>query len=355
MKRTRTIFSLLAISLLVIWAAAGCENAADSDTANDLSSRPQTIDLDDTYGGYNTADEPAAFGDASLVANYGPSGDLEVHDDVDTTLTDRRRAHRFLMITWGNLRADSLIDFPTDWSGGLCAENAVVAVRRLIRFEPRDQLLPRTTRACVEWVSHTQPHFDGIVVELLPPRCDSLASIDSALCAQPVSVTFKTGPLTITFDQDELTDLHRVVTVDDAGNAVAFNTVIRMPGDCANGFLAGQWKPVDDERIDGRFRGRWVSENGLHLGYLRGVYGHNRRGEPVFFGKWITESGRFQGLLKGRYGALPATGTSRADGWFEGVWFSRELRVGGGLGGAWCTDDDADGGFFRGRWHARCR
>lgn len=353
MRRTRTCFSLLVFSVLAMWVAAGCENAADTDAANDLASRTQAIDLDDPYGGYNTADEPAAFGDAGLAASFGPAGDIAVNDDVDTTRTDRRRPHRFLMITWGNLRADSLIDFSTDWSGVLCAENAVVVVKRLIRFDPRDQLLPRTTRACVEWVSHTQPHFDGILVELLPQRCDSLTLATDPRCARPVSVTFKTGPLTVTIDQDELADLHRVVTVDDAGNAVAFNSVTTMPGECAAGFLAGQWQPVDDPRIDGRFRGKWVGESGVHQGFLRGVYGVNGRGDPVFFGKWVTESGRFQGLLKGRYGAVPTTRTGAADGWFEGVWFSRELRVAGGLGGVWNTD--GEGGFFRGRWHERCR
>jgi len=358
MKRTRKFLSLLMISLLAAWGVAGCENAADTDTANDLATRTQTINLDDPYGGFNTADEAPAFGDEFLAANFGPGGDLEVNDRVDTTLTDPRRPHRYLLITWGNLRADSLIDFPTDWSGGLCVENAVVVVKRLIRFEPGDQLLPRASRECVEWVSHTGPHFDGILVELLPVRCDSMMTPpgDNRLCAQPVTVTFQTTPLTITFNQDELDNLHRVVTVDDAGNAVAFNSFVRLPGDCADGFLAGEWKPVtDDDRIDGRFRGKWISESGLHMGYLRGIYGVNARGEQVFFGKWVTESGRFEGLLKGRYGVAPPNTNSQADGWFEGMWYSRELTVGGGLGGGWRTGDDAEGGFFRGRWHVRCR
>jgi hypothetical protein len=348
------------ITLLAAWVVAGCDNATDSDMANDLSSRTQTVDLDDPYGGYNTADEAPAFGDEVLLATDGPDGDFEINENVDTTRVDHRRPHRYLMITWGNLRADSLIDFSTDWSGGLCAENAVVVVKRLIRFDPRDELLPRTSRQCVEWTSHTQPHYDGIVVELIPMRCDSLtaASVNDRRCEKPISVTFKTGPLTVTIDENELADLHRVVTVDDAGNAVAFNTTVRAPNDCANGFLAGQWRPVDDKRVDGRFRGKWISENGLHMGYLHGVYGANRRGEHVFFGKWVNGNGRFQGLLKGHYGAFPNnTNDRRANGWFEGVWFSRELRVAGGLGGAWSTNDDGNvpGGFFRGRWAARCR
>ncbi len=357
MKRTRTFFSLLMLTMLVVWVAAGCDNAADTDTANDLSSRVQTENLDDPYGGFNTADEAPAFDEVGLAADYGPLGDMEVDDDVDTTRTDHRRQHHYLMITWGNLRADSLIDFSTDWTGGLCAENAVVVVKRLIRFDAHDELLPRTSRQCVEWISHTRPHYDGILVELLPMRCDSvsLATVNDRRCEKPISVTFKTGPLTVTIDEEDLADLHRVVTVDDAGNAVAFNTLMRAPGDCAGGFLAGQWKPVDDERIDGRFRGKWVSQNGMHMGYLRGVYGVNGRNEHVFFGKWVTEGGRFQGLLKGHYGMLPATSARRADGWFEGVWLSRQLDVAGALGGSWCTSDEVDGGFFRGRWKARCR
>jgi hypothetical protein len=356
MKRTRPFLKLLPIALLAMWALSGCENSAGTDAANDLSSRPQTTDLDDPYGGFNTADESPAFGDAAFAADFGAETDVAIDDDVDTTRTDRRHPRRFLMITWGNLRADSLIDFGTDWTGGLCAENAVVVVRRLIRFDPLDHLLPRTSRQCVEWVSHTRPHFDGILVELLPQRCDSLTEATSDQpCHRPISVTFKTAPLTVTIHEADLANLHRVVTVDEAGNAVAFNSVAVMPGECANGFLAGQWKPVDDERFDGRFRGKWISENGEHMGYLRGIYGVNRRGDSVFFGKWIEENGRFRGLLKGRYGAYPANSDRRADGWFEGLWFARDLRVGGALGGAWATGDDAEGGFFRGRWVARCR
>jgi len=359
MKRIRPVVNLALPALLAVWAFAGCDNAADADLTNDVSSREQTVNLDDPYGGYSTADESPAFGEAVLTADYGPETDVAIVDDVDTTRVDRRRPHRFLMVTWGNLRADTLIDYPTDWTGGLCVENGIMVVRRTIQFEPRDYLLPRTSRQCVEWVSHTQPHFDGVIVSLLKTRCDSLRTsvgvIDS-LCDEPLSVTFKTGPLTVTFTQDELANLHKVIPVDDAGNAVAFNTVLVMPGQCPQGFLAGQWRNVEDKRYAGVFRGKWVSENGVHMGYLRGVYGENGQGRHVFFGKWISENGRFKGLLKGSYGVIPATTNDReADGWFEGVWFSRELRAMGGLKGVWGTGDDTrDGGYFRGVWATRC-
>jgi len=88
------------------------------------------------------------------------------------------------------------------------------------------------------------------------------------------------------------------------------------------------------------------------MGYLRGAYGPNSRGEKVFFGKWITEGGRFEGLLKGRYGGFDG---DRPGGWFEGIWLTRGLRIGGGIRGAWATSEKADGGgFFRGQWMRRC-
>jgi len=359
MRQHRTAVNLALIALLTAWAVTGCDQSTGTDAPNDISSRVQTVNLDDPFGGYNTANERPAFGDPMLAADYGPEGMVEAFDPVDTTRTDRRHPRRVLMVTWGNLRADSLIDFPTDWTGSLCAENGIVQVRRTIRFEPRDHLLPRTSRSCVEWVSYTRPSFDGIIVSLHRPPCDSLLDVASppdSLCDGPTSVTFKTGPLTVTFTREELVDLHRVIVVDDAGNAVAFNTLVLMPGECPHGFLAGQWKDVEDERYTGIFRGQWVSENGLHQGYLRGVYGENRRGDYVFFGKWISEDGTFKGLLRGRYGLLPPTNASEADGWFAGVWFSRELREAGGVRGVWGQGtSEGEGGFFRGAWGVRCR
>jgi hypothetical protein len=266
------------------------------------------------------------------------------------------RVHRYLLVTWGNLEGDSTIDFPTDWSGSLCVENGIVRPVRTVRFEyPQDYLTRPASRNCVQWVSHTKPDFDGILFALHRVPCDSLATPDS-LCANPISVTFTTGPLTVTFTQAELRNLHRVVKVDDAGNAVAFNSIVLEPHACPNGFLAGQWKHVEDKRYDGIFRGEWTSENGLHKGFLRGVFGQNRMNENVFFAKWITEDGSFHGLMKGTYGRNPQASATTPDGWFSGIWFSRELRVAGNVRGVWGDDaNSADGGFFRGAWAARCR
>ena len=145
-----------------------------------------------------------------------------------------------------------------------------------------------------------------------------------------------------------------MVKVDEAGNAVAFNTITVEPDRCPTGFLAGQWRPVS-HRPGGIFRGKWISENGIHNGYLRGIYGPDSSGEKVFFGKWIKRNGYFHGLLVGYYGDFDA----EPGGWLKGVWLTRGLRTGGYLHGVWNTrdasvDQDHPGGFFKGRWAKVC-
>ncbi|MDH3198147.1 MAG: hypothetical protein OEO21_07885 [Candidatus Krumholzibacteria bacterium] len=369
MKRTYTLLPAALLALVLVWT--GCQSTADVPSVGDeLLTREQVVDFDDEYGGFNFGDESPAFADPYLATTYGPEADVAYIDPMedDPAVTRARlrerelqRAHRYLMITWGSLRADSTINFVTDWSGSLSVENGVVLLKRTIAFDARDEILPRTSRDLLEWVSYTRPHFDGIVVALhklahkdTMPDDNGFARGDTAHA--PLQVTFATEPLTVTFTEDELANLHRVIRVDDHGNAVAFNTVAVMPQPCPSGFLAGQWRDVED-RPGGAFRGKWISHNGLHMGYLRGVYGPNSRGEKVFFGKWINHGGQFYGLLKGRYGAFG----DRPGGWFEGVWFNRARHAMGGLKGEWRVGDDittvdnaSRGGYFRGVWAQRC-
>jgi hypothetical protein len=99
-----------------------------------------------------------------------------------------------------------------------------------------------------------------------------------------------------------------------------------------------------------------MSDNGLHTGFVRGVYGQNQQGAHVFFAKWISDDGTFHGLMKGLYGRNPNASATDPDGWFNGVWFSRQLRVTGNVHGVWSEGSGADeGGFFRGAWGDRCR
>jgi hypothetical protein len=360
MKRinTYTLFTLVAVA---IWTLAGCSSTEEPSLDQDLMTRDQVVDLDDPYGGFNFADEEPAFGDAAMTDGFGPELDAVYVDPIENDPEVERarkllRPVTYLMITWGNLEADSTIDFWTDWSGSLSARNGAICLKRTIRWDAHDEILPRTSRDLLEWVSRTKPHFDGILVALhkIVPRdttADASTSVDIAADDTRLAVEFDTGPLTVTIYEEDLKDLHRVVTVDDAGNAVAFNTFRFYPQGCPQGFMTGQWVPVDN-RPGGIFRGKWISNNGIHEGYLRGVYGPSSDGENVFFGKWIKRNGEFQGLLAGYYGAYQ----TEPGGWFRGVWLTRGLRTGGTMHGIWNTRVDAErpGGFFRGRWKKAC-
>jgi hypothetical protein len=358
MKRTHAFF-VIALVGVALWGIAGCSSTEEASVNDDLMTRDQVVDLDDPYGGFNFADEQPAFGDATMTEMFGPELNAEYNDPIEddpevVRNRERRLPVRYLMITWGNLEADSTIDFVTDWSGSLRAENGAICLKRTIAWDARDEILPRTSRDLIEWRSHTQPHFDGILVALhkiAKPDTTIEPTVADVAITQPMSVTFDTGPLTVTLSDEDLVDLHRVVQVDDAGNAVAFNSLTVEPGACPSGFLAGQWKPVT-HRPGGIFRGKWISRNGIHEGYVRGIYGPTSGGDKMFFGKWINHGGQFQGLLLGYYGAFD----QEPGGWFKGVWLTRGLRPGGHLNGVWGTRDDSDrpGGFFKGRWAKDC-
>lgn len=361
MKRTHAYF-VIALAVAAFWII-GCSSVTDdAGVDEDLLTREQVVDLDDPYGGFNFGDEEPAFGDAAMTEMFGPELNAEYNDPMESDPDvignkDRRRPITYLMITWGNLEADSTIDFWTDWSGSLTAENGAICLKRTIAWDAHDEILPRTSRDLLEWRSQTKPHFDGILVALhkiYKPDTTLSTSAGDVPDSEPLSITFATDPFTVTITEENLKDLHRVVKVDEAGNAVAFNTITVEPDRCPTGFLAGQWRPVS-HRPGGIFRGKWISENGIHNGYLRGIYGPDSSGEKVFFGKWIKRNGYFHGLLVGYYGDFDA----EPGGWFKGVWLTRGLRTGGHLHGVWNTrdasvDQDHPGGFFKGRWAKAC-
>jgi len=347
------LFILLAVS--GIWMTGCSEDPSPTAAGGDLYTRDQVPDADDPFGGYDFGDEDPAFGDPNLEAVFGEDdvyvdpfeNDVAIRDfdrDREGNLRDRI----FLMITWGNLHRDSTIQHWTDWTGSLAVDNGAVLLKRVIRFEPQDRILPRTQRDLLEWESNTMPAIDGILVRIVacpnPDVTDARADIDSS----NVTITFDTEPFTVSFTLDQLPNLKRAVTLDD-GNAVAFTAVRVSPDACPRGFLRGVWRH-HPERPGGVFFGKWISEMGLHEGFVKGFYGVNAEGEKVFFGKWISRAGRFRGLLRGRWD----TGGERGTGWFAGGWIGRDRRVQGRLKGEWRRNDERHGGFFRGVWAKDC-
>jgi len=355
MKRHRLLIFTIAIVASFTWLV-GCSSVDDPGngeiTADDLATRTQSEDLNDPYGGFNTKDENPGFGDADLAAEFDAE-DAEYNDpfssDRDVANAERGdRKQTFLMITWGNLHRDeALTDQRTNWDGSLTVDPGVLLLKRVVRFEPHDRILPRTQRDLIEWESNTGCCIDGIVVKIHP--MPTLAAADSSVDSSMVTITFDTGPLTVDFTLDQLPGLNRTITLDD-GNAVSFQAITVMPNDCPNGFARGRWAN-HPERQGGVFNGKWETANGKVMGVIKGHYGKNDAGEKVFFGKMISRNGRFEGIIVGRYERHDG---DENGGVFKGRIYNRNREPRGEIGGEWKRSPHCNGGFFRARWALKC-
>lgn len=353
MKRIPMGIALL-IVLSMFAIMAGC--SSDSPTGGnpgeigDLLTRSEFVDFNDPYGGFNMMDTPPAFGDPTIAEEYVEDATFDdpILNDAgvrDLTMTDTRPL--FLLITWGNLHRDSTIMHGTDWSGSLSIDPGVLILKRTIRFEDRDHILPRDQRDLIEWVSYTQPRFDGILVRIIATPPTVAITPDSTIDSSATVLTFTTAPFSVEIKLSDLPGLNRIVTLDD-GNAVAFVAVEPPDDSCPNGFMRGVWRN-HPERRGGVFFGKWETFDGSVQGYMKGHYGVNDHGEKVFFGKMIDTQGRFEGIMKGRWGNNRVNG-----GWYAGHWVDRNLNIGGVLKGEWRRSDRCHGGFFRGGWAMNC-
>jgi len=362
----RSPITLLLVALLMVWAV-GCSD-------NPLETSGDTPNLPEDFDGYTATSEPVAFGDSELLE---AEGEEEIIDDpilaspAMVELTNDLDAGMFhFRVVWGMIPCDSTVVDVTDWSGSLTVTRGGLVVRRLIRFEPdQDQLLPRTDRTLVEWVSATTIHNDGIACDVfvppMEPTYDSswiddgqggTVLVVDTIMPEPATLTFETGPYTRTFTLDELAALNEIVELED-GNKVAFHGIQVFRQICPRGILAGHWGY--DEEGNGVFRGLWFSGSGHVTGFLRGRYGQDDQGKNVFYGKWIDRDGRFEGLLRGTWGhhaiSTEDEGTrNRPTGWFAGRIFDAERNPIGGLGGHYGSAPDFRAGWFQGRWKLNC-
>jgi hypothetical protein len=352
MKRLQATALLVIVAM--VWGCQSPGTAPDSGlNMDDIINRDESPDLNDSFGGFNMLDEAPAFGDDQLVVDFGEDQD---YDDPMSRATDIAelerpdRAQLFLMITWGNLHRDSTLTEWTDWTGSLSVDPGAVLLKRTIRFEPHDQILPRTSRDLLEWESKTRLGIDGILVKIhgMPALAPSNVAVRDTVDSASVNIHFETPQLSVDFTLDQLPGLDRTVTLPD-GNAVSFTAVRHVPNACPHGMMRGVWKN-HPERRGGIIRGRWATANGEVKGYMKGIYGTNDKGEKVFFGKMIDNNGRFEGIMRGHWDNR----AGHNGGHFWGRWVDRNLKIRGGLKGEWRRSDRCHGGFYRGRWAMDC-
>jgi hypothetical protein len=322
----------------------GCNLLTDARTdsnATDGEAWEQTTNLSDEYGGYDFESEQPAFDDSEIMKLDAQEASVEVSGE-DVSIADEPGAFA-LRILWGQLEGNRDATEPVDWSGSISVSSGAVAALRTIAFEfPNDHLLRRENRQELGFVSHTLPHFDGLLL-VIKEDGDPEATL-----------TFATGPMRETFRLSELREIDTVIPVDRAGNAVSLTGIgLDFDPACPHGGLRGRWVQRTAER--GVFRGAWVTALGLPIGHVRGHFGINDEGRRVWFAKIIDRAGDVIGLARGAW--EPSDDLKRPGGVFAGHWVARAGEIRGAVGGHYAAtphSDEAVAGIFSGRWRSAC-
>ena len=270
------------------------------------------------------------FGDARIEGLDDAATELEYADPLEESAEVRALRESpeaqiiHASVLWGQLRGNRDATELKDWTGRLHVNRGTILVRRTLQFEGRtDQLLPRTERSALAFTSLTRPHRDGLIITIIDPTPDA----DEPLV---LSYENRINPeMNARVSVASLLREPQSMLVDRSGNRMLAAAVER--GHCgtrihltpnsddtapSNGFLAGVWRRVGDNR--GEILGRVRACNGRNIGHVRGVYGRRQNGRQVFFAKYINLEGRTMGLLRGSYG----------DGQFTGRWVNRDRERG---------------------------
>jgi len=332
---------LLMLTALSIAGLTACsKNEPLGENQNDGE---ETLDLNMTNGGFDTSNEPVAFGDADIAAESVEDANAadDFADDpatIDALNSASIKAYE-LRITFGLMQGDSSATEVVDWSGSAEINKGTLAVLKTIRFENGDYLhLPRDNRRRVAFTSMTRPHFDGLLLAIIDN--------DTSDTGLEGTFTFNAGAYSRTLTFSELDSLDLLEPVGATGHEVSIISRSKEVAPFDGGFLAGRW--VKKTVNDGTFFGRWINSMGTNAGHLRGIWGVNRNGEKVFFGKYISLSGEFRGLLRGAWGF----GRGTDGGFFRGNWVDRNNQTVETLHGHWKSGRPGDGrGYFHGRYH----
>lgn len=340
MKHLTNRLSQVPLALITIAALAACGNVGSGvSTPEEVQSR-----LDVDQGGYSLEDEAPAFANTEL---FESAGLLDAQLEVDDVLADAPEVvalsqpaggvtppRRFVLVAvWGQPRVDWNVPDWADWSGSVSVTKGAVLARRTVRFDAEDALLPRTDPKVLPFVSYTQPHHDGLVVNIFDNPDPSIAiqgqvTLQLAHLPQPIVIPY-----------DQLDGFRLLVTVDNLGNKLLIAAEEIPANSCAAGFLLGHWHRLAPNL--GFFIGQWSGDTGVLHGHLLGIYGTNAANEQVFFGKYIGLGGLARGVLAGGYGG----------GHFTGLWHGANGPE-GVIGGVYhdTLAGPESGGLFLGGW-----
>jgi hypothetical protein len=303
-------------------AALGC-GGADDEIADIQAA------LGEAHGGLTTSAEEPAFGDDSVAAVPELIAFTDALAPAVVEGAVGARSYHVLLL-WGHLppphdgSAADVEPARIDWSGAVSVDDGAIAVERTVKFDHHDGVLPRTDVRSVEFVSHTRPAVDGLLL-----RVHVVAGGEGVL-------HFDTSPLSVGIDLAELAARGDAAVPVDERNALAAVAFADTPG-CKQGFIAGRWIKLAPHV--GKLKGRVFDAAGEELGHVKGIWGSSpKQHERVFFGKYIDTEGDFRALFGGKYG----------DGRFQGRWGTHDADTAGALGGRYF--DGYDEPDTRGRW-----
>lgn len=339
-RTTRRLTVLCSIALLAsACAETGDDDGAESTAPSDAQIEQSLSSIDDnmTIDGTQDLDEQPGFGDPVFSRAFAEDATVEtsagdVRDDLapdgGPTVQPVQVVH--VLAVWGRIRPNDNPPEAVRWNPTIeVSQGDALRVRRTVRFDRYDRVLPQESRQAVSIVSSTQPHIDGVVLQVAMTDADGWLG-------------FKADNFAIRFQASELADLNEFALLDRAGNGVTFTAIDRsdVPDECAAGFVAGRWANTRGED-GGVFGGRWMNEDGTVVGHLAGHYANGD-----FRGKYIDADGRFRGFLAGVYG----------DGVFSGEWYDADGNQKGNLRGHYTSSQDGEAGhgLFRGAWSESC-
>jgi hypothetical protein len=336
---TRALAVGAAVALL-----AGCDGFDGAEAPAPAGWENQT-NLTSEFGGYTMSDEAVGFGDPEISKVEAMEGSLQDIAEPDTLPNDSTVVVR---LVWGQLHGGAEAAAVLDWSGAVEASDGRLTVLRTIAFErPADHLvLPRTDARVVGFVSHTEPSVDGL---LLLWR----TAAESETPAASRTLTFTTQPYTHTWTLDTILNHDLVADIDDLGDGVSISAMPMRAHACPNGFARGSW--IERDPRSGIFRGVWLASDNAPLGYLRGHFGVDAHGNPLWFGKLIGRDGRALGLARGTWSAN--SDAESPGGTFQGHFVTRMGEPGGDITGTYIPGregPDGSAGFFEAHWERIC-
>ncbi len=334
---------LTVLAIAMIAAFSGClKNPAEPTTSGST-----TLNLNTPTGGYTSSNEAPGFGDPSLDPSANdekPYADpMQSSAQIDSMQTNSAVDWYHFRALWGHLRKDTAETEISDWSGSLTISRGALVVRRVIKFEDNDTILPRTDRRKVEWISHTRPHHDGIAVDIFVPRprpiidttgdssltvdttmkIDSIPVIDTILhIDSSIVVDTLTNDTTVTVDTTFTLGFHIVYDTTFmfdttfAGGGTVIDTIY-PPNDASLTFTTPKYSRVfslaDLLKLDTivtlpdtnevAFSALRIYRNLCPRGFVGGQWSAiDSTGLGYFKGRWISKFGFADGYVEGHYG-----------------------------------------------------